>query len=122
MITVLNEDVHLMPIKEAVWDARSQWKDIGRKLGLKSGDIRAIHDPSDGECLHEVLSQWMHTGKATINVLLKALESKIIDRLDIARETRSLRGDERLAVGLGESFNFAKCKMNVCACMFLSMQ
>ena len=102
-----------MPIKEAVWDARSQWKDIGRKLGLKSGDIRAIHDPSDGECLHEVLSLWMHTGKASINVLLKALESKIIDRSDLAREIRSLRGNERLAVGLGQISNFSKCKINV---------
>ncbi len=32
-----------MPLKEEIWDARSQWKDIGRKLGLKDGDIHAIN-------------------------------------------------------------------------------
>ena len=77
-----------MPIKEHIWDIRSQWKDIGRKLGLKDGDIRAIHEHSDGECLHEVLSLWIHTGQATISDLLTTLESRIIRRPDIARNIR----------------------------------
>ena len=100
---VLNEDAHLMPVKEAIWDVRYKWKDIGRKLGLKSGDIQAIHEPNDGECLHVVLSQWMHTGKATLNHLLSALESKVIDCPDIAREIRSRTGEARTSVGLDES-------------------
>ena len=92
-----------MPIKEAIWDARSQWKDIGRKLGLKEGDIRAIHEPSDGECLHEVLLQWMHSGRATTAYLLMALESKAVGCSDLVKEIQSLKGEARAEVGLDET-------------------
>ena len=92
--TVLNVDNHLMLIKEAIWEVRSKWKDIGRKLSSTEGDIDAIHEHNDGECLHQVLSQWIHTGRATINDLLKALENKMIGRPDIVREMHLLIGTE----------------------------
>lgn len=89
-----------MVIKEAIWDTRAKWRDIGCKLGLKAGDIDSIHDHEDGECLHIVLSHWMHTGRATIHELLKALESKIIDCSDIVREIVSLKGENQVKIGL----------------------
>ena len=91
-----------MPTKEAIWNARAKWRDIGRKLGLSEGDIQAIHEHDDGECLHKVLSQWMYTGRATIYDLLTELESEIIDRSDIARQIRSRKGEDRRKVGLDE--------------------
>ena len=94
-----------MPIKEAIWDARSQWKDIGRKLGLREGDIRAIHEPTDGECLHEVLCMWIQSGKATISDLLEALESRIIGRSDIVREIRQLSEEDQSILGLDKKDN-----------------
>ena len=96
-----------MPLKEEIWDARSQWKDIGRKLGLKDGDIHAIKESEHNisECLNEVLVQWMQTGKATIYDLFKALDSRVIGRSDIVRTIQSLRGEERKAVGLPEQIS-----------------
>ena len=93
-----------MPTKEAIWNARAKWRDIGRKLGLNDGDIQAIHEYDDGECLHKVLSQWMHTGKATIYDLMAVLESEVIDRPDIARKIRSRKGEDRGKVGLDEEY------------------
>ncbi len=96
-----------MPLKEAIWDARSEWKDIGRKLGLTNGDIHAIKDGNKNisECLIEVLVQWMQTGKATIYEMLKALESAVICRSDIANTIRSRQGEERKEVGLPEEIS-----------------
>ncbi len=99
---VLGVDTHLMPLKEAIWDARSKWKDIGRKLGLTDGDINAIKESEHNisECLNEVLVRWIQTGKATIYDLLKALKSEVIDCSGIVSKILSLRGEERKAVGL----------------------
>ena len=97
-----------MPLKEAIWEARSKWKDIGRKLGLKDGDIHAIEESEHNkisEFLNEVLVQWMQTGKATIYDLFKALDSSVIGRSDIVRTIQSLRGEERKAVGLPEQIS-----------------
>ena len=98
--TVLNIKHHLLPVKHAVWEARTQWKNIGRELGLSEDIIKSIHDPDDGECLHEVLSKWLQTGNATIYDLLEALEDPIVAHRDIANEIRALNGEERIKVGL----------------------
>ena len=89
-----------MQIKETIWDARAKWKDIGRKLKLTEGDIDAIHERDDGECLHKVLLQWIQTGRATMSDLLTALESKIIDRLDLVGEIRSLTREKHIELSL----------------------
>ena len=104
-----------MPIKEAIWDARAKWKDIGRMLKLTEGDIEAIHECDDGECLHKVLSQWMHTGGAKINDLLKTLNSKIVDRSDLAKQIQSRVGEKRDKVGLDKDYEdiSSKSKLTV---------
>ena len=93
-----------MPLIEAIWDARSKWRYIGLKLGLTYGDIHAIED-GNKNCLTEVLVQWMQTGKATIYEMLKALESAVICRSDIANTIRSRQGEERKEVGLPEEIS-----------------
>ena len=102
-----------MPIKEAIWDARAKWKDIGRKLKLTEGDIEAIHEHDDGECLHKVLSQWMHTGGAKINDLLKALENRIVNRSDLAEQIQSRVGENRDKVGLDKDNEDISSKSNL---------
>ena len=82
-------------MKRAVFEARSQWKAIGRALGLTDGTIDSIHDQDDGECLHKVLSKWMHSGGATIHGLLDALEDITVDRRDIAHKIRSLKDEDQ---------------------------
>ena len=98
--TVLSEDKHLQSVNHAVLKARAEWKKIGRALGLSVGIIKSIHDPDDGECLHDVLTKWIYTGKATIYDLLEALEDPTVARRDIANEIRDLKGEERSKVGL----------------------
>ena len=97
---VLNIDTHLRPLKRAVWEARSMWKNIGRSLGLTEGTIHSIHEPDDGEALHRVLTQWIQSGNATIQDLLKTLEDPTVGRSDIANRIRTLRGKDRTDVGL----------------------
>ena len=87
-------------MKSAVFEARSQWKAIGRALGLTEGTIDSIHHQDDGECLHKVLSKWMHSGGATIHGLLGALEDITVARHDIAHKIRSLNDEDRTRVGL----------------------
>ena len=97
---VLGVTDHLTHVKRAVWQARTQWKEIGRSLELSEGTIQSIHEPDDGECLHAVLSRWMKTGQATISDLLKALEDRTIARHDIAHHIRALKGKDRIDIGL----------------------
>ena len=93
-------DDHLRYVKEAVWQARAQWKNIGRSLGLSEGAIQSIHDQDDSECLHAVLLIWIHTGNATINDLLDALENRTVGRRDLAHNIRALKGKDRINIGL----------------------
>ena len=98
--TVLEINTHLRPVKRAIWEARAQWRDIGRALELTEGAIKSIHEPNDGECLHEVLFQWIQPGAATMPYLLQALEDVTVNRKDIANEICALRGKARTSVGL----------------------
>ena len=91
--TVLSVAAHLKPLKLAIWEARAKWPVIGRALsGISEGTMLAIHDKDDGECLNEVLSEWIHTGKATIRDLLRALADKTVKRNDITNEIHVLKG------------------------------
>ena len=87
-------------MKNAVFKARSQWKAIGRALGLTYDTIDSIHDQDDVECLHKVLSIWMQSGGSTIHGLLDALEDITVARHDIAHMIRSLKDEDRTRVGL----------------------
>ena len=106
--TVLNVDSHLMLLKEAIWDARAKWRDIGLKLKVSEGDLATIHGRTDADCLHEVLVHWMHTGRARIDDLLKALESKVIGHSDIAKEICSWKKEDQIRLGLSEDAETSK--------------
>ena len=98
---VLDLDVHLGPLRGAVFQAAHKWKDIGRALpGVTEGYIRSIRSSEDSECLNDVLSKWINTGRAKTTDLLKALEEPTVSRTDIANKIRDLKGEERAKVGL----------------------
>lgn len=98
---VLTIDAHLKHVKLAILAAASKWKDIGRALDLTDDHVKTLdHGPDDKECLHRALSAWIHTGKATVYDLLKALEDPTVERRDIANQIRNLKGEERINVGL----------------------
>lgn len=77
-------------VKDAIWEARSEWKDIGRALNISDGDINAINGRNAGECLNAVLSKWRHTGNATIANILEAMEDTAVGRVDIANHIRDV--------------------------------
>lgn len=81
---------HLWHVKSAIWDARAKWRRIGEALGLTSGTMDTIYG-SDDDCMHEVVKMWIHTGKATMSKLLKALEETTVARGDIAKDIREAR-------------------------------
>ena len=93
------------PYKRLSGEARSQWRDIGLELGLKQKEIEAINERSNGQCLHKVLLCLIQSGRATTNNLLKALNSELVNRPDIARKMSSLRGAARLAIGLNDEIS-----------------
>ena len=97
---VLTVDSHLRPVKEAIWESRVQWRNIGRALDLTEGTIDSIHEPNDGESLHKVLKKWMESGKATMHDLLMALDDVTVGRIDIAKKIRKLEGEARTEVRL----------------------
>lgn len=105
MVTIHADDIvltvnkHLHHVRNALLDAASVWKDIGQALDIVHGTLQSIHG-DDKECLNEVLTKWMHTGKATIDQLLGALLDPSVGRGDIVREIKDRKGEERIKVGL----------------------
>ena len=93
-------------LTEAVYDARVKWKDIGRALRVPLDVLneieRDLYHRNDGQRMERVLVEWLHTGKATIHQLLRALKDKSVRRHDISMEICSHVGEDRTAVGLCE--------------------
>ena len=89
---ILKIDSDLQRMKGYVWEARAQWKNIGRALGISEGTINTIHENDDGESLHQILTRWIKSGNATIQDLLKALEDQTVGRRDIVNEILSRKG------------------------------
>ena len=96
---MLNVDKHLHHVRNVLLGAAYQWRDIGRALELPDGTLRSIRG-EDNECLNEVLTKWMHSGKATIDQLLDALNDPSVKRGDIVSQILALKGDMRSKVGL----------------------
>ena len=84
-----------------------EWKDIGRALGVPLHVLneieRDLHHRNDGQRMERVLVEWLHTGKATIHQLLRALKDKSVRRHDICMKVCSRVREDRTAVGLCES-------------------
>ena len=89
---MLSIDPHLQRVRRSIWKTRSLWKEIGRALGISDDIICTIHCANDGECLNEVLSKWIYSGKATISDLLLALAAETVERNDIKNRIHVLKG------------------------------
>ena len=92
------------PLTLAIWNARSNWRDIGRALRVSSDVMNEIGVDhclqNDGQRMERVLVEWLHSGKATVHQLLRALEERSVRHYDIAKNIRSLEGEDRTAIGL----------------------
>jgi hypothetical protein len=72
---------HLNAVRDALFDARAKWKDIGRCIGVDEGTLDTIKN----DCLCETLSYWLRgvytPGKQnskprTWHTLIEALQAK----------------------------------------------
>ena len=88
---ILKIDSDLQRVKGYIWEARAQWKNIGRALGISEGTINTIH-VDDDESLHQILTRWIQSDRATIQDLLTALEDPTVGRNDIVNEILSRKG------------------------------
>ena len=87
----------------AIWEARTKWRDIGRKFQLSRHDLDTMYGDA-GANLESVLVMWMRRGTATIDQLLCVLHSDQVDMRDLADKiemTRNIR--ERQELGLQRS-------------------
>ncbi len=95
---------HLWHIHEAVYDARAEWKFIGRALGIDSTLLDSIHSrvrqDDNKEHLYQVLERWIQSGEATMKRLLEALESKVIGKTHVANAIRAFTPEQKAQIGL----------------------
>ena len=97
---VLSAEVHLRAIKNAVWDARAKWKEIGRELRFSRYDLDTMTGDA-GANLETVLVMWMRRGGATIDQLLDVLRSSLVRRHDLADKIERTRDSkQRQELGL----------------------
>lgn len=74
-------------VKNAIWEARAQWKDIGRALDVDEGTLSTIRHANDGECLNEVLLKWIQgNANPTIGDIVEAMKDPTVARMDIANK------------------------------------
>ncbi len=97
-------NVHLQPLKEHLWEARTSWNSLASALGLGMPDIEEIqHNQSyhcDGDRLQKVLWTWINMGSATIHDLLQALDNHTVDCKLWSNKLRSLDIETRKRLGL----------------------
>ena len=92
------EEKKLFKVFEGISDTKSQWKNIGRALGLSSSVLDGIekkNDTNQQDCLYDMLEKWIATGKATFEDLLSALESKLVGYKDFTTRIRTLSLKEK---------------------------
>ena len=76
---VLTED-DLIDIIDALEEggfASTDWRTLGLRFRIKNNDLNVIehnHSKNVVRCLHECLTKWLKTGKATYTELAEALE------------------------------------------------
>ena len=84
-----------MDANNALWDARSKWRNIGRWIGVDEGTLDTIKGKDDGENLSDVLSRWlrgMHNPKEknskprTWCTLIEALRNRVVSEEAMANK------------------------------------
>ena len=84
----------LKAIRTAIWDARSDWQDIGIELGLKVTDLEAIDETNRGnvdKCFSKMLTLWLKRANPppTWSAMVEALKEPAVGFEDLAEEVES---------------------------------
>ncbi len=79
----------LRRVRDAVWPARAQWRDIGLEIGFLMDDLDNIEGRDNGSQLTDMLATWLKRQESlspSRGKLVKALKSNAVQREDIARK------------------------------------
>ena len=84
----------LSTVRDAVWDVRTKWMNIGIELHLQKPDldaIEAVHRSDIGRCLTEMLTLWLKQvdPPPTWSVLVAALQHHTIEEGALAEQVES---------------------------------
>ena len=81
---LINDDLQLV-INE-VWEARNKWFHIGIELHMKESDLQAIkcNTRGVGNCLTEMIAEWLRHGRATWKALISALRNTTVHCISLA--------------------------------------
>ena len=81
---------NLADVLEAVWEARSEWYNIGLKLGISPGTLDSIEatGQNPGRCLTAMIKDWLKNGKLKPSwaELAKALKSPMVGYAQLAEQ------------------------------------
>ena len=79
----------LKVVREALYQERSKWDDIGIELGISKNDIDAIRKEKlgdTGECLTELISYYLKEDNASWSNIILALRAQSINNNDLAQK------------------------------------
>ena len=92
MELMLSED-DLQVIQDKLWNARSNWYNIGLGLRMKTADLDVIdedHSNSDTK-FRKMLTKWLRSGKnCTHEALCKALSAPSVDYSSLVKSVQQL--------------------------------
>ena len=88
----------LQKVKNALWDARPKWRDLGEEIGVDDATLESIsvtERDRPGDCFRQMLAGWLkgahrsdqpNSKPRTWRTLIDALRVKSIDFSDLANE------------------------------------
>ena len=81
---------NLGDVLEAVWEARSEWYNIGLKLGISAGTLDSIEatNQNPGRCLTAMIKDWLRSGrpKSSWAAVARALKSPMVGYAQLAEQ------------------------------------
>lgn len=93
-------------VRAAVWEARTQWMNIGIELNILKTDLDAIKMTNEGgnpgDCLTEMLSLWLKqvNPSPTWTALITALKQPTVGLEQLAKQIESIHVSAKESLGL----------------------
>jgi hypothetical protein len=86
-------------VKDALWEARTKWYDIGLELEIAPTDLEAIEEGSGSDielCFRKMLYNWLSKSctkkRCTWKAIISALRSKVIHLESLADQLETEKG------------------------------
>ena len=120
----------LQALLNELWNARSEWYNIGLGLGLSADELKSINqkERKPGDCLREVLIEWLKKRNPRKSQLIEALRQPCVGYEQLADDlhtwvppANATQNDNHMvssASMTSEGAGWFKIIMNISACMY----